>query len=369
VLFTGGAASSRLTAAREAAAGYGADLLLTPGPQRIGAARAWLITALPGPARCCPDTVAFLDDDCVPRPGWHAAARAATAAGPALAFGPRFPGRLRGQGARVRAAEAARSRKLRTAAAPGPVAAPRMLVAGGNMLVSLRAARTLGITHPAFAAGAFEDVDLQLRARAAGERVEYWPGLAVDHHDTLTAWRLLRKSVLSGTGMAACATHHGPAFWHCCHWRPARQLGQRLAPILAAGIGTVILLLAGRLLIVAAGALPAVTAAACTPVRRYFAVAILRTLRDIVLSVSYFAGRARLALALRLAGAASPRTPAVHQAPGQRPTAHRRGPSRRQVGPRLAAPSPASPEPAAARPSAAGKPDRYTDLPPPGTAP
>jgi GT2 family glycosyltransferase len=299
VLFTGGLASSRLAAARKAAADHGTDLLITPGPQHIGAARAWLITRLLGPARCCPDTVAFLDDDCVPRLGWHAAAREAAAAGTALAFGPRFPGRLHGLGARVRAAEAARSRKLLGAAAPGPVAAPRMLMAGGNMLVSLRAARRLGITHPAFAAGAFEDVDLQLRAQAAGERVEYWPGLAVDHHDTLTAWRLLRKSALSGTGMAACAARHGSAFWQCCRWRPARQLGQRLSLVLAAGLCAVILLPAGRLPIVAAGALPAVTAAACIPLRRHLAVPILRTLRDMVLSVSYLAGRARLALTRR----------------------------------------------------------------------
>jgi GT2 family glycosyltransferase len=301
VLFIGVPASSRLTAARKAAADHGTDLLLTPGPQPIGAARAWLITRLPGPARCCPDTVAFLDDDCVPRTGWHAAARAAAAAGAALAFGPRFPGRLRGLGAQVRAAEAARSRKLLGAAAVGPVAAPRMLVAGGNMLVSLRAARKLGITHPAFTAGAFEDVDLQLRARAAGERVEYWPGLAVDHHDTLTAWRLLRKSVLSGTGMAACAARHGGAFWQCCRWRPARQLGQRLALVLAAGLGAAILLPPGRLPIAAAAVLPAMTAAACTPVRRRLAVPILRTMRDMVLSLSYLAGRARLALAHRAA--------------------------------------------------------------------
>jgi len=299
VLFTGGPASRHLTAAQKAAADCGTDILLTPGPQRIGTARAWLITQMPGPARHGPDTVAFLDDDCVPRPGWHAVARAATTAGAALAFGPRYPGRLTGLGARVRAAETARSRKLRAVAAPGPVTAPQMLVAGGNMIVSLDAVRRLGITDPAFAAGAFEDVDLQLRAQAAEETVEYWPGLAVDHHDALTAWQLLRKSTLSGTGMAACAARHGDAFWRCCRWRPARLLARRLAPALAAALCATALPPARHLPILAAAALMAIAAAAHAPARRRLAVPALRTLRDVVLALSYLAGRARLAAASR----------------------------------------------------------------------
>lgn len=315
VLFTGGPASRHLPAAQKAAADYGTAIFLTPTAQRIGAARAWLMTRLPSPAGRHPAAVAFLDDDCVPRPGWHAAARSATTGQAALVFGPRFPGRISGLGARVRAAEAARSRKLRAGSVLRPVPAPRMLVAGGNMIVSLRAARRLGITRPAFADGAFEDVDLQLRAQARDERVEYWPGLAVDHHDTLTAWGLLRKSALSGAGMAACAAHHGHAFWQCCRWRPARLLARRLAPAIAA-ILCATALPAGRLLPILIGAaLTGMAAAAYAPARRGMAVSALRSVRDTVLALSYVAERTHLAIP-RLRQTASRRTPDQQPTPG-----------------------------------------------------
>jgi len=224
VLFTGAAASPAALRAQQAARDAGSKLLTVSAAVSIGAARAWLLDHLQRSASCW-RSVAFLDDDCLPRPGWWTAARRASQSA-ALAFGPRYPAVVCGAGARVRAWEAAGSAKLRAATLHQDrlVREPRMLVAGGNMLLDVATAHRLGVTDVAFADSAFEDVDYQLRIRAAGEHTLFDPEMAVDHHDRLSGPALLRKSVLSGKGLARCAARHGRNLWWCCRWRPARVL-------------------------------------------------------------------------------------------------------------------------------------------------
>ncbi|MFI9780801.1 hypothetical protein ACIHCV_40140 [Streptomyces sp. NPDC051956] len=101
-----------------------------------------------------------------------------------------------------------------------------MMVVGGNMLVALDTARTYQITAPAFAGGAFEDVDFQLRLTAGGlaDRIRFDPQMTTDYHDQLTARSLLRMSVLSGQGLAGCRHLHGPRLWQLPRWKPGRPL-------------------------------------------------------------------------------------------------------------------------------------------------
>ncbi|WP_283136692.1 hypothetical protein [Rhizohabitans arisaemae] len=65
-------------------------------------------------------------------------------------------------------------------------------------------------------------------ARAAGAAIVYDPAMAVDHHDRLTGLDLLRKSILSGQGLARRATRYWHRLWWCCRWRPARVLVRTL---------------------------------------------------------------------------------------------------------------------------------------------
>ncbi|GGR02023.1 hypothetical protein [Kitasatospora griseola] len=90
------------------------------------------------------------------------------------------------------------------------------------MLVDLHAARTHRITALAFTRGAFEDVDYQLRLAAAGlaNQIRFDPCMATDHHDHLDARALLRKSALSGQGLARCRTSHGTRLWYLSRWHP-----------------------------------------------------------------------------------------------------------------------------------------------------
>ncbi|BAJ27489.1 hypothetical protein KSE_16640 [Kitasatospora setae KM-6054] len=227
VLFTGAPGSTAHTRAHRAAAAVGACVDETGTPLRIGAARAWHLTHLAATAPHLTH-VAFLDDDCPPRPGWWMAALAAADGGAVLAFGPRHPARPQGAGGRIRAWEAESSAKV-TAARTAPTLvrhAPSMMVAGGNMLVDLRVAHAHGITAPAFACGAFEDVDYQLRLAEAGfaDRIRFDPRMATDHHDHLGARALLYKSALSGQGLARCRTLHGARLWNLSRWRPCRTL-------------------------------------------------------------------------------------------------------------------------------------------------
>jgi hypothetical protein len=222
VVFTGPGGTDAHASAATTSTAAGA-VLLAPGPLRIGQARTWLIDHV---AAHRPEVthVAFLDDDCPPRPGWWNVACRLAASDAALCFGPRYPAPPVGAGARIRAWEASLSAKLRAAAEPTAVCDPRMMVAGGNMLIALPAARKFGITDASFARGAFEDVDFQLRLAGAGELVLFHPALAVDHHDQVALLSLLRKSLLSGAGLARCLARHGERLWHYSRWQPVRVL-------------------------------------------------------------------------------------------------------------------------------------------------
>lgn len=291
LLFTGGAGSLRRSAAQQAAQQHGIHLLETPGPYLIGNARSWLVSNIyAAPALAHPaGALAFLDDDCVPRPGWRQAGEDAVRSGAALVFGPRYPASIQGLGAQVRATESRKSRKLHGAKAGAQLTAPRMLAAGGNMIVSCRCAYAYGITDVHFTEGAFEDVDFQLRLQCAGEKVEFHHALAVDHHDNLGCRDLLRKSVLSGAGMAKCAARHGKCFWACCRWRPYRVLTSRLALALCT-VAALQLTAHARTTVLAGVALVAVVRS-----REQLAVVALGWVRDTILAVSYLTATAVLA--------------------------------------------------------------------------
>ncbi|MFG2697211.1 hypothetical protein [Kitasatospora sp. NPDC048407] len=231
VLFTGSTGTPAHDEARRAAAAAGAQLVETGTELRIGAVRVWLVDHL---ATTAPHLthVAFLDDDCPPRPGWWTAVHDVAAGGNVLAFGPRYPAHPKGAGGRIRAWEAESSAKI-TAARAVPTRirhAPPMMAAGGNMLVDLPTARSHRITAPAFTRGAFEDVDYQLRLVAAGfaGRICFDPRMSTDHHDHLGTGALLRKSALSGQGLARCRTLHGTRLWRLSRWRPYRTLVRTL---------------------------------------------------------------------------------------------------------------------------------------------
>ncbi|MGW3957412.1 glycosyltransferase [Streptomyces sp. NPDC004752] len=196
----------------------------TPRAMRAGEGRQFLADR----ARGYP-FVAFLDDDCVPLPGWLSAVRAACAdpLPTALFFGPRHPVAAGGAGSLVRALEARSSRKLALitgAEVPATVVGPKALSAAGNIVVNVTAAREIGLTVPLFARTAFEDVDFQIRAELHGWAVQFHSDLVVEHHDEVGVAALLRKSWHSGKGMARCAVLYGTAFWEKCRWRPWRAL-------------------------------------------------------------------------------------------------------------------------------------------------
>ncbi|MFF9646399.1 glycosyltransferase family 2 protein [Kitasatospora aureofaciens] len=237
VLFHTSAPSPAATrAVAELQAQWGVQAVCTPRAMRIGEARQFLVDQQ-GPR----GFIAFLDDDCVPLPGWTEAALAACADGErtALVYGPRYPVVGAGVGSLIRAMETRDSRKLALAAAEpqAAVTSPRALCAGGNTIVNVAAARELGLTEETFARTAFEDVDFQLRATRRGWRVQFRANLAVDHHDQLGFRALFRKSLQSGRGMAQCARHHGAEFWSHCRWRPWRTLVSWFAVLAALAVG------------------------------------------------------------------------------------------------------------------------------------
>ncbi|MFE7974556.1 glycosyltransferase [Streptomyces shenzhenensis] len=200
------------------------DVVRTPRAMRAGEGRQFLTDRARGYR-----FVAFLDDDCVPLPGWLSSVRAACAdpLPTALFFGPRHPIAAGGAGSLVRALESRSSRKLALITGsdvPAAVVGPKALSAAGNIIVNVAAAREIGLTVPLFARTAFEDVDFQLRAEAHGWAVQFHSHLEVEHHDEVGVIALLRKSWHSGKGMARCAVLYGAAFWEKCRWRPWRAL-------------------------------------------------------------------------------------------------------------------------------------------------
>ncbi|MFJ3234652.1 glycosyltransferase [Streptomyces sp. NPDC086787] len=288
VLYTGAPESPAARTLDALCRRLGVDVMPTPRAMRIGEARQFLVERA-SPYRF----VAFLDDDCVPLPGWTAAAHRACAdpLPTALYFGPRHPAPTSGVGPMVRALETRTSRKLALAARPGApdaVVDPKALCAGGNIIVNISAARELGLTGPVFARTAFEDVDFQLRAGRHGWAVQFRSRLQVDHYDELDVPVLLRKSWHSGKGMARCATLHAAAFWERCRWRPWRALASwaTVLACLTAAVGYP-WAAAGALLPVVLNTCAHVRELRGTPLRDRAAYLLVKPVRDLIIGLGF----------------------------------------------------------------------------------
>jgi mycofactocin system glycosyltransferase len=152
------------------------------------------------------DVVAFLDSDCVPRPGWldallpHLADPALAVVAPRIVALPGGPaGWLSGYESAVSA--------LDMGGQPAPV---RPLSAVSYVpsaaLLARRAALGDGFDESMQVA---EDVDLVWRLAASGWRVRYEPGAEVAHAHPATTAEWLRRRAFYGTGAALLAARHG----------------------------------------------------------------------------------------------------------------------------------------------------------------
>jgi mycofactocin system glycosyltransferase len=223
---------------------HGAQLL------RHAASRGPAAARNAGLAAVSTEFVAFLDSDCVPRPGWLATLRAPLA-DPALAVvAPRIVALHR---AGPLGPYEAIASALDMGAHPAPVR-PRSTVSyvPSAALLARRVALGGGFDE---AMPVAEDVDLVWRLAARGWRVRYDPRAEVahDHPDRIGTW--LRRRARYGTGAALLAARHGAAVapvvvspWSAAAWvlavaggRPGRlgaaavlavataRLGRRLA--------------------------------------------------------------------------------------------------------------------------------------------
>jgi mycofactocin system glycosyltransferase len=152
--------------------------------------------------------VAFLDSDCVPRPGWLGRLRAHLD-DPRLAMvAPRI--------VPLRDAEAGWFSEYEDAASAldmGPAPAPvRPMSAVSYVpsaaLLARRAALGAGFDATMRVA---EDVDLVWRLAGAGWRVRYEPAAEVAHEHPVTTGEWLRRRAFYGTGAALLAARHGAA--------------------------------------------------------------------------------------------------------------------------------------------------------------
>jgi len=153
------------------------------------------------------DAVAFLDSDCVPRPGWLDALLPHLA-DPRLALAaPRIVALPGGRGWLARYEEVAGP--LDMGAHPAPVR-PRSAVSyvPSAALLARRSALGNGFDEGMQVA---EDVDLVWRLTAAGWRVRYEPGATVAHEHRTTAAEWLGRRAFYGTGAALLAARHGSA--------------------------------------------------------------------------------------------------------------------------------------------------------------
>ncbi|HEV7213418.1 MAG TPA: mycofactocin biosynthesis glycosyltransferase MftF [Blastococcus sp.] len=152
--------------------------------------------------------VAFLDSDCVPRPGWlglllpHFADPRLAVVAPRIV---ELPGGRRGFLSGYEAAASALDM--------GPRAAPvRPLSAVSYVpsaaLLARRAALGDGFDEAMRVA---EDVDLVWRLADAGWRVRYEPAATVAHEHPATTGQWLRRRAFYGTGAALLARRHGSA--------------------------------------------------------------------------------------------------------------------------------------------------------------
>ncbi len=152
------------------------------------------------------EAVAFLDSDCVPRPGWSgvllrhlADPRLAVVAPRVVALPPARPGWVTPYETAVSA--------LDTGPLPARVA-PLSAVSyvPSAALLARRAALGEGFDERMRVA---EDVDLVWRLTAAGWRVRYDPAAEVAHEHPSSTGAWLRRRAVYGTGAAPLAARHG----------------------------------------------------------------------------------------------------------------------------------------------------------------
>jgi mycofactocin system glycosyltransferase len=190
----------------------------------------------------CTDLVAFVDSDCVPRPGWLGVLRRhlrdprlAVVAPRIVALPVPHPGWVE----RYEAAAGALDMGSRPAAVR-PLSAVSYVPSAA--LLVRRTALGSGFDE---AMPVAEDVDLVWRLAAAGWRVRYEPAAEVAHEHPATTVAWLRRRAFYGTGAALLAARHGSAVapvvvsrWSAAVWllllAGARRRG---APLLAAAAG------------------------------------------------------------------------------------------------------------------------------------
>ncbi|RBY92144.1 mycofactocin system glycosyltransferase [Blastococcus sp. TBT05-19] len=161
-----------------------------------------------GLAAATTDVVAFLDSDCVPRPGWLARLLPHLADPRLAVVAPRIvplDGAARGwpsayedvAGALDMGARPAAVRPLTTVSyVPSAALLVRRAAVGGGFDPAMRVA---------------EDVDLVWRLTAAGWRVRYEPAAEVAHEHPAALGEWLRRRAFYGTGAALLADRHGGA--------------------------------------------------------------------------------------------------------------------------------------------------------------
>ena len=152
--------------------------------------------------------VAFLDSDCVPRPGWLARLRPHLADPRLAAVAPRIVALPGGERSWLTPYETAVS-ALDMGPHPAPVRPnSRVSYVPSAALLARRAALGDGFDDTMRVA---EDVDLGWRLAGAGWRVRYEPRATVAHEHPASTGEWLRRRAFYGTGAALLAARHGAA--------------------------------------------------------------------------------------------------------------------------------------------------------------
>jgi mycofactocin system glycosyltransferase len=201
------------------------------------------------------DLVAFVDSDCVPRPGWLDPLRRHLTDPRLAAVAPRIvPLHTGGRGWPTRYEQVAAALDMGDRpAAVRPLSGVSYVPSAA--LLARRAALGAGFDE---AMPVAEDVDLVWRLLGAGWRVRYEPAAAVAHEHPATAGAWLRRRAFYGTGAALLAARHGGAVapvvisrWSAATWGlivlGARRRGTPAAGAAAAVVGVASARLARRL--------------------------------------------------------------------------------------------------------------------------